>query len=348
MKNNIRIYIRDQNGAALLLILFTVVFIGIVGTVMLQNTTYSLKTVSNNKQEQKEFYRAEGALEIFLTEMNDFVNEDGNKGPYFYLLKGENPNNPYMIGSEEIKVTVRHTSKLNRILKPSELLPGDSYTVNVELKAEKKDGSDSRVKRILKFDTTLEIPAGGTENISNNAVNYITDSKKASTYEIPISKKKQLSNTVYNQILSSLGIDWSKFNSYPVINSSYTFPSGISKIKSISISGKNEQIYIPNNSIVIVDSFSVTGKGNSEYSAKVDGVLIARDLFINGNGKFVINSGIITNSISGPSAASKIAGKANGIDCSLLPIACNVPTSGGGSVGSYTTYSNNIDFSKNR
>ena len=62
--------IRNQDGAALLYILFTVVFIGIVGTGILMNTTYGMKSVEKNEQEQKEFYLAEGALEVFLNELN--------------------------------------------------------------------------------------------------------------------------------------------------------------------------------------------------------------------------------------------------------------------------------------
>ena len=82
------------------------------------------------------------------------------------------------------------------------------------------------------------------------------------------------------------------------------------------------KVYIPSDAIAIVDSLSFTGKGNNDYSIKVDGVLIVRDLYINGNGKFVINSGIITNKIWGNSSAARITGTANGINCTLLPIAC--------------------------
>ena len=54
----------------LILILFVVVFLSIVGTTLLNTTTYNLKTVVKNKSEQEEFYRAEGALEVVLTEMS--------------------------------------------------------------------------------------------------------------------------------------------------------------------------------------------------------------------------------------------------------------------------------------
>ena len=155
---------------------------------------------------------------------------------------------------------------------------------------------DSRIERKLEFVTTLTIPTQGTVNISNKAINYVDDSiDKQDNYEIPINSRNQMSSQMYNNILISQGIDWSTFNEYPSKTSSYEFPTGTTtKINSIKISGNGERIYIPIGAIAIVNSIAFTGKGNSDYSIKVDGVLIVRDLFINGNGKLVVNSGIIT------------------------------------------------------
>ena len=72
-----RPYFSNQRGAALILILFVVVFLSIVGTTLLNTTTYNLKTVVKNKSEQEEFYRAEGALEVVLTEMAHYVDTKG-------------------------------------------------------------------------------------------------------------------------------------------------------------------------------------------------------------------------------------------------------------------------------
>ena len=67
----IRNYFNSQSGAALILILFVVIFLSIVGTVLLNSTTYSQKSIVNNSALEKEFYLAEGALDIVL---NDIYN----------------------------------------------------------------------------------------------------------------------------------------------------------------------------------------------------------------------------------------------------------------------------------
>ncbi|WP_428909281.1 hypothetical protein [Niallia sp. Krafla_26] len=90
--------LRNQSGAALLYILFTVVFISIVGTGLLMSTTYGTKSVVINEKKQQEFYLAEGALEIFLNELATFNNPD-------VILESEN-SIPYTINGREMLVEI--------------------------------------------------------------------------------------------------------------------------------------------------------------------------------------------------------------------------------------------------
>ena len=84
-------YVKSQSGAALILVLFAVLFLSITGAVLLNATTYSLQSNEKNEEIQEEFYLSEGALEIeinkLVNEMSNYKNSDGEEGPYFYLLR---------------------------------------------------------------------------------------------------------------------------------------------------------------------------------------------------------------------------------------------------------------------
>ena len=332
-------YLKNQKGAALILILFVVIFLGIVGASLLNTTTYSTKTVVNNKEEQQEFYRAEGALEIMLNEMTNYKDNQGKAGPYYFLYNRELPHNfkVYHIGLEDMIVTV-NVDQSTPIVDPATLT--EDYSVNVELTA--KNQSDSKLERKLNFITTLNVSAGGT--ISEKAINYVTDSiDKQDNYEVPLDVKNELKSTSYNEIIKSVGInDWSTFDNYNKYNSEKTFPSGITILDSIDLSGKNEYITIPNNAMVVVKKITMKGNGNSNNSITVNGVLIAESIEMKGNSTLIVNSGIITNVIKGQSNSGVIKGSANGISCSLLPIACSIPYEGGvGKVSNQSSIENN-------
>ncbi|GLB58379.1 pilus assembly PilX N-terminal domain-containing protein [Cytobacillus sp. NCCP-133] len=323
-----KLCLKSQNGSALILVLFLIVFLTIAGTALLNTTTYSMKTIENNQIDQEEFYRSEGALEIVLNEMSEYTDAKGNTGPYFYLLNGESTESPYNIGSQNIDVGIQ-VDPMTPIIDPHSFKPGDAYNVNVELLAKKS--SNSRIERKLKFTTTLSIPAIGTVDISDKAVNYVTDAiKKQNNYKVPMDTRFQLSHNMYENILTYVNENW---GAVPQINVDtkqyYQFLKGFSRVNRIDLSGKNAQVYIPGDSIVLADSISITGNGNSTYSVKVDGVLIVQDFYINGNAKVVINSGIIADTIRGNSNAAEITGEAKGIDCTLLPIVCSIPSDKG-------------------
>ena len=74
-------YIKSQSGAALILVLFVVLFLSIVGTAILNATTYSMKSVVKNESEEAEFYRLEGALDLVLYNLNETREYNGGTEP---------------------------------------------------------------------------------------------------------------------------------------------------------------------------------------------------------------------------------------------------------------------------
>ena len=74
-------YIKSQSGAALILVLFVVLFLSIVGTAILNATTYSMKSVVKNESEEAEFYRLEGALDLVLYNLNKTQEYNGGTEP---------------------------------------------------------------------------------------------------------------------------------------------------------------------------------------------------------------------------------------------------------------------------
>ena len=62
-------YVKSQSGAALLLVLFAVLLFSMTGSVLLNTTTYSLKTNVKNEIIQGEFYPSEGAIDLVLDDM---------------------------------------------------------------------------------------------------------------------------------------------------------------------------------------------------------------------------------------------------------------------------------------
>ena len=77
----IRKYVQSQSGAALILVLFVVLFISITGTVLLNATTYSMNTTVENEAVEGEFYRLEGALNLVLDNLFETQGYNGGTEP---------------------------------------------------------------------------------------------------------------------------------------------------------------------------------------------------------------------------------------------------------------------------
>ena len=55
VREDIKKYINSQSGAALILVLFVVLFLSITGTVLLNATTYSMKSIDRNEKRKLNF-----------------------------------------------------------------------------------------------------------------------------------------------------------------------------------------------------------------------------------------------------------------------------------------------------
>jgi hypothetical protein len=115
---------KQQDGSALIYVLFVLVFVVIVATVMLATVTYGQRNIVKNEQNQNQFYRAEGAIEVILTLMDEYENpiesdeteelqEDEapaepevEEGAYYYIKNVLNPskNYEYTIGGQKTKI----------------------------------------------------------------------------------------------------------------------------------------------------------------------------------------------------------------------------------------------------
>ena len=70
---------KSQTGAALLIVLFVVLFLSITGALLLNATTYSKKSIVQTKAGEGEFYLLEGALDLALHNLDETKDYDGGK-----------------------------------------------------------------------------------------------------------------------------------------------------------------------------------------------------------------------------------------------------------------------------
>lgn len=299
-----------------MIVLFIVVLVSIVGTAMLSTTTYGLQNVVKTTKEQEEFYRAEGAIEIVLSEMSNYKNAStGSSGPFAYL-KEVTGTRSYHIGGKDVRVDILLPNNF------STLTPSASIkSVNVTLEARYMDNSSLIRKVALNIDYSAN-PLTETKN-ANNIYNYnaFLGTNKG-TYDR--TKFGPITITNYDTIVSSLAsgntidsIDKHDLDRYE----EYIFSSGVTRIETIRLSGKNKKIIIPNDAIVYVKEIDLKGSGQNTQIV-VNGALIVDELHHGGSSILEVNSGIIVRNAHADSNAFEINGDAKGISCSLLPVAC--------------------------
>jgi hypothetical protein len=92
-----------EGGSALLYLLFLIAFVGIVGAVMLTTVTQGQRNIVKSKDEQTQFYRSEGVIEIALKAMEEYENEVVYEPPV-EPEEIENPENPEELAEPEIIV----------------------------------------------------------------------------------------------------------------------------------------------------------------------------------------------------------------------------------------------------
>lgn len=132
---NMKRYLESQSGAALILVLFVVLFLSVTGALLLNVTTYSQKSIVNNAAEEKEFYLAEGALDLALHTIKDSV-----EGPFLYLLSlSTNKDLFFSINSlNDTKVSIKDV-----------VING--WEITATLSASYSDPSKSNIKRDIKI-----------------------------------------------------------------------------------------------------------------------------------------------------------------------------------------------------
>lgn len=339
----IRRFRENESGAALMIVLFLVVLVSIVGTAMLSTTTYGLQNVVKTTKEQEEFYRAEGAIEIVLSEMANYKNAStGSSGPFAYL-KDVGGTHSYNIGGQEVTVDIILPNNFSS-LKPDET----TKNINVILEAGYKDKSVLIRKVSLNIDYSAN-PLTETKNAYNlyNYHSFLGANK--GTYDK--TKFGPITILNYDTIVSSLasGNTINPIDKHDLDSEvEYVFPSGVTRIETIRLSGKNTKIVIPNDAIVYVKEIDLKGSGQNTQIV-VNGALIVDELFHGGSSILQVNSGLIVRNAYADSNAFVINGEAKGISCSLLPVACQ-QINGTQTKNQYTSIiqSSSINFSTER
>lgn len=312
----------NQRGAALIVILVLVVILSIVGSTMLATTTYGLKNVTKNEKEQKEFYRAEGAIEIALAEINKNANVAGTwpnnliKSTTQTTYTGQ-----YTIGSEVVQVDVSKGTKTTNAM--GEVIP---FTMVAKYK------NGSKIKRQL----TLNVNKTATQMFTKEPYTFVDDSDLKDKGQISVAMSR-INLQTYLDILRDYSVDWSQFASKPSVYSDFTFPTGVSYYQNLSLSGK-ENVTIPDNAVVFVKNVELSGNGN----ITIKGTLIAETLHNKGNSVMDIKTGIITRYIKGTSASFSVGGTATGIDCADLKTTVCPRLAADGATEA-TNYTNQID-----
>lgn len=315
--------IKNEKGAALLLTLFIIVFVSIVGAGLLNTTLYGKKANVTALAEQQEFYKLEGALDLFIGEMNSYREasesevlkyKDGNgnlhpitengeqipivkKGPFYFLANNTNPRvQTYNISGEVIEVLI-----LN------ETLTGNVY--NITLSA--KQVANSKLQRSV--DLKINRGAGPTifegEEVPAPLPTF-TGSAVQATKKLDLNPNLR-DNPAFTMIGSSFTSILNFYQLQPSLasgnlNSAYRFNHTKNKhhFSSISI-GNNETITIPEGHLVYVERFHSTGG-----TLVINGFLIINDLKVTGNGKFNLVGAIIGQDVEFGSNAVTIDARA--------------------------------------
>lgn len=312
-------YLRSQRGGSLILVLLIIVILSITGTIMLNQTLYSKKTIIANAAVQAEFYGAEGSLDLFLHDLGETQEEI-----YAYLedyinAEGLSHNSPYEIGGEEYNVSIVATYHEGT---PTQVNNAETKIDTITAVVTAQSVVNPKISRVLKLNankTTAKTLNKKPVFNPGKSLNYHSsngDLENDSRIVIPdssISKyeDKAIFDGPYNffkQTLINRGkLDKSSDTYHPIMTGYYT------EIDPPGSHGNN--MYIPKDNIVVVESLRFRGGNN----INVKGLLIVKKIDGNANMTFTITSGILVDEVvKGSSSNWTINGVAEGIDCRLL------------------------------
>ncbi|MCT8137494.1 hypothetical protein H1D32_06905 [Anaerobacillus sp. CMMVII] len=349
-------YIQSQTGGSLILVLFIMLFLSIIGTMLLNQTFYSQQTITKNAVVQAEFYKAEGAIDLMIDEMNNFVENppvqfleyadgtpvlDNNNeripivrsGPFYYLYYGEPRVREFTIGGDTIEVAIVDIV--------SEGLSDERKKYDYTLVASLKSSPEVNVTREVTMTTVVEdktgiiriIKEGDEEFIYptfpgnlGERINYLVSRNLANnTPNWEQNSKKPNDPTVtLADFLTFYGLKSIPNNlpNYPNNPLVYNPEGTIRLYNELTGSGGNLNLVIKPGNLTYANKVEFTGCGNS--TVEISGVLIANEVIFQGSCNYKISGGIIANQfkIGSAESSTKLITAGGGFD-------------GGGGAGGY-------------
>jgi Putative transposase DNA-binding domain len=214
-----RKYVNSQSGAALLLVLFVVLFLSITGSVLLNATTYSLKSNEKNERLQEEFYSAEGAVDLVLDDMESY------EGKYVPIeLRYDNGNLVTDVRGKPIIKDVQQKGRyfyLNNLSMPSTItksIGGKFITVTIDKTVVNPDAFQATINASvdnISRDLELKVSKGKMPTLSSGGLNKPIHFKDSFNYsgsknhdELDIdTNNARISDSTYQTILDNFDFE---------------------------------------------------------------------------------------------------------------------------------------------
>ncbi|MEB1807664.1 MAG: hypothetical protein LPK26_10335 [Bacillaceae bacterium] len=269
------VYSQPQQGAALILVLFAIVFLGIVGAALLNMTTYSQQSIKTNSHNQSEFYRAEGALDLMISEI--LAHPDG---PFVYLNNISTISQKTFNIGGDVKVTIEPT-KVN------------SNEITAVLTA--FSIPEPKLKRVVHIasNQVIETKEGsfGVGNTIIYADGNIGSSDKVYVSPHQITQITPIQYDAFVNVLLKNHIS-KRTNGLDIKNGTTTNPILISSgsYPSIGVSTNGATAVIPKDAIVHTTMLDV----GANATLVVHGILAIDGIKLSGNANILVSSGIVS------------------------------------------------------
>ncbi|MCL7748097.1 pilus assembly PilX N-terminal domain-containing protein [Halalkalibacter alkaliphilus] len=282
-------YIQNEQGAALILILFLIVFLSIVGLSMLTQTTYSQKTIAQHASVEREFYLLEGAIDLFL----DDVEKDEAQPFYMFkdFLTEEKVFREYDIAKETIEMRIA-----SNLLENNEKEETIKAHVTASLKGE------PTIHRELTLHASKHKEIVGRYFGQGAAINFIGGNLNAERQQVEVGSEDiiQITEPQFDSV-------WNKYNSK---NTDF---GGLTVFRHTNL--RQSSLTIKENEVYVVDKLTL--RGNDRIT--VNGLLIVKEIDLNGTPTLVVNTGVISKHFELlPGNPLRVTGDVNGIPCDLL------------------------------
>ncbi|WP_078430214.1 hypothetical protein [Alkalihalobacterium alkalinitrilicum] len=329
--------LRNEKGAALLLTLFIIVFVGIVGASLINTTLYGQKNTVTSVAEQDEFYKLETGLDFMLHEMATFSIEDGilmyddgvnapypvedengnpqkivKRGPYYYIETGQPLNVTYEIDNQEVEVSVSYEHEV--IGEETEY----TYKVIAQFPNSKFERSLDMIVRVPVKSELIEIPPPPPGHVGpqkppkfpGNNGDLIIYTDKHNIHRDDWKSISVKRNSTFQSFIDYYELDTSKattvWNGVPKPSN-----NSVRYYSLIKASGNEVGIAIQPGHLTYAKNVEISGCGSSG-SVTIHGVLIAENIDIGGNCKYILSGGIIAKDFTQRSNATTLEVDPNG------------------------------------